>query len=88
MDGLNKYSQILLDLVHLRDTDYNEFMNRLYEALTGEFKDAINDSAPVEEKKQAIQTMIKHFEKTEQYEKCAALYKLSNEMNQSKLHKI
>jgi len=53
-------------------------MNRLYEALTGEFKDVINDTNPAGEKAQAIWTMIKHFEKNEEFEKCAELKKLAD----------
>lgn len=81
MSNLNSYSKILLDLIHLRQTDYDAFMNRLYEALTGEFKDVINDSSPVSEKSQAIWTMIKHFEKNEEFEKCAELKKLADELD-------
>lgn len=73
---LDKYSKILLDLIHLRQTDYDAFMNRLYEALTSEFKDVINDTNLVSEKSQALWTMIKHFEKKEDFEKCAELKKL------------
>ena len=61
MADLNQYSRILLDLIHLRQTDYDAFMNRLYEALTGEFKDALYDTSPIEEKSQAVWSMIKHF---------------------------
>jgi hypothetical protein len=85
MADLNKYSIILLDLIHLRQTDYDAFMDRLYEALTGEFRDAIHDSSPAEEKSQAIWTMIKHFEKTEEFEKCADLKKLVEELSQDKV---
>jgi hypothetical protein len=53
----------------------------LYEALTGEFKDVIHDSSPVEDKTQAIWTMIKHFEKNEEFEKCADLKKLADELD-------
>ena len=68
------YNDILLELIRLRESDYDGFMDRLYEALAGEFRDV------VEEKKQAIWTMILHFEKKEQYEKCADLKKLSEEL--------
>lgn len=80
MDELNNYTKIILDLIHLRETDYDAFMNRLYEALTGDFRDAIHDPAPVEEKSQAIWSMIKHFEKNEEFEKCADLKKLIEEI--------
>lgn len=81
MSNLNSYSKILLDLIHLRQTDYDAFMNRLYEALTGEFKDVIHDSSPVNEKSQAIWTMIKHFEKNEEFEKCAELKRLVDDLD-------
>jgi len=81
MSDLNNYTKILLDLIHLRQTDYDAFMNRLYEALTGEFKDVIHDSSPGEDKTPAIWTMIKHFEKNEEFEKCADLKKLADELN-------
>jgi hypothetical protein len=84
MSNLNLYSKILLDLIYLRDTDYDAFMNRLYEALTGEFKDVIHDKSPVEEKTQAIWTMINHFTNTEEYEKCAELKKLVNTLSTPK----
>lgn len=77
----SKYSKIMLELVHLRQTDYDAFMDKLYEALTGEFRGAVHDAAPPEEKNQAIWTMIDHFKKTEQYEKCANLKTLAAEMN-------
>ena len=81
MSDLNNYTKILLDLIHLRQTDYSAFMNRLYEALTGEFKDVIHDKSPVEDKTQAIWTMIKHFEENEEFEKCADLKKLADELD-------
>jgi hypothetical protein len=83
MANVNGYSKILLDLIYLRQTDYAAFMERLYEALTGEFKDVINDASPVEEKSQAIWTMIKHFEENEEFEKCAELKKLADKLDPS-----
>lgn len=80
MSNLNEYSKILLDLVHLRQTDYDGFMNRLYEALTGEFRDVLNDTTPKDEKTKAIWTMIKHFEKNEEFEKCADLKKMADQL--------
>jgi hypothetical protein len=77
-----RYSKIMLELQYLRQTDYDGFMDKLYEALTGEFKDSIRDVNPVSEKKQALWTMIHHFEKTEDYEKCAKLKGLVTELNE------
>jgi len=87
MADLNQYSRILLDLIHLRQTDYDAFMNRLYEALTGEFKDALYDTSPIEEKSQAVWSMIKHFEKQEEFEKCASLKKMIEEIDTKPLNK-
>jgi len=87
MADLNQYSRILLDLIHLRQTDYDAFMNRLYEALTGEFKDALYDTSPIEEKSQAVWSMIKHFEKQEEFEKCASLKKIIEEIDIKPINK-
>jgi hypothetical protein len=87
MADLNQYSRILLDLIHLRQTDYDAFMNRLYEALTGEFKDALYDTSPIEEKSQAVWSMIKHFEKQEEFEKCASLKKMIEEIDNKPINK-
>ena len=80
MSDLDKYSKVLLELVYLRENDYDGFMNRLYEALTGEFRDVINDTTPKDEKSKAIWTMIKHFEKNEEFEKCADLKKMADQL--------
>ena len=69
-----------MELIHLREKDYDGFMNKLYDALSGEFKDMINDPAPVTEKERAIWTMIDHFAEKEEYEKCAELQKLANDI--------
>lgn len=74
------YQDLLLDLMNLRKEDYGKFMDKLYEALIGEFKDAVNDGEPVSEKKIALQIMIKHFQKTEEYEKCAKLKQLAESL--------
>jgi hypothetical protein len=77
---IRNYHDILLELIRLRETDYDGFMDRLYEALAGEFRDVVHDGSPLEEKRQAIWSMISHFEKKEQYEKCADLKKMSDEL--------
>jgi hypothetical protein len=69
-----------MELIHLREKDYDGFMNKLYEALSGEFKDMVHDPVPVAEKERAIWTMINHFSDKEEYEKCAELQKLANEL--------
>jgi hypothetical protein len=80
MSDINSYSKIILELISLRMTDQDAFMDRLYDALTGEFRTAIHDTTPVEGKVQAIWTMINHFQKLEAYEKCAELKKLVEQL--------
>ena len=76
------YQDLLLELMHLRKEDYGKFMDKLYEALIGEFKDAVKegDGKTVTEKKNALDIMIKHFQDTEEYEKCAQLKKISESL--------
>jgi hypothetical protein len=74
------YQDLLLELMHLRKEDYGKFMDKLYEALVGEFKDAVNDGKPASEKKNALWLMIKHFQDTEEYEKCAKLKELAESL--------
>ena len=42
------YNDILLELIRLRETDYDGFMDRLYEALAGEFRDVVHDGTPMD----------------------------------------
>jgi hypothetical protein len=72
-----RYHEILMELIHLREKDYDGFMNKLYDALSGEFKDMIHDPTPASEKERAIWTMINHFADKEEYEKCAELKKMT-----------
>lgn len=66
-------SQVLANLVQLRHTDFDAFMNLLYSALQNELKGAIFDETPLEEKQQALGSMIQYFQDREEYEKCAVL---------------
>jgi len=75
------YHKILLELMQLRETDYDQFMNKLYEALNGQFRSAIHDSEPKEDKRQAIWTMIEYFSNKEEYEKCADLKRMVEEIS-------
>jgi len=75
-----KYQETLVNLVKLRHTDYAAFMERLYEALNGDFKEAIHDLSPVGGKHQALATMIEYFQSMEEYEKCAKLKKIKDSL--------
>jgi hypothetical protein len=63
------YKDLLLELMHLKQTDYDSFMQKLYEAVSGEFKDALHNNDPVTEKAKALITMIQYFQGREEYEK-------------------
>lgn len=80
MQDVPKYQAALVNLVKLRYTDYDAFMERLYEALRGEFKEVIHDLTPVEGKHQALATMIDYFQTKEEYEKCAELKKIKDSL--------
>ncbi len=71
------YHELLMELIKLKEQDYDKFMRKLYEALTGEARDALQSPDPASEKKKALWTMIEYFQTTEEYEKCAELKKMS-----------
>jgi hypothetical protein len=75
------YQQMLFELLQLRESDYEGFMQKLYEALSGDFRQMVNDDSPLDEKSQALRTMIEHFEVREEYEKCATLKEMLDELN-------
>jgi hypothetical protein len=66
-------SQMLAELVSLRHTDFDAFMNLLYDALQRELSGAIFDETPLTEKQEALNSMIHYFQDKEEYEKCAVL---------------
>jgi hypothetical protein len=68
-----KTSQMLAELVSLRHTDFDAFMNLLYDALQNELSGAIFDQTPTFEKQEALNSMIQYFQDREEYEKCAVL---------------
>lgn len=77
---MKKYHLILTEILELRDKDYNKFMDKLYEATTGELLYmTIEMLIESEEHRDTLGLMIKHFEKKEEYEKCdVLLHLLSN----------
>jgi hypothetical protein len=72
------YHELLMELIKLKNQDYDKFMRKLYEALTGEARDALQSPDPASEKKKALWTMIEYFQTTEEYEKCSELKKMSD----------
>jgi hypothetical protein len=72
---MKKYHLILTEILNLRDKDYDMFMEKLYEASTGELLDMTIDMIKEsEEHRDTLKLMIKHFENKEEYEKCDVLF--------------
>lgn len=76
---MNKYHQILLELLHLRETDYDLFVDKLYDAITNEFSKYFKEEL-VKDKdhRETLKIMIDHYEKREEYERCDVLLHLLN----------
>jgi len=76
-----EYDDLLLELMHLKRTDYDRFMRKLYDAISGEFKGALNNTDSTSDKEKALSTMIQYFQDREEYEKCAILKKMADSLN-------
>ena len=72
------YHDLLIELINLKRQDYGKFMEKLYEAITGEYVDVLKDSEPIGEKQKAMAAMIQYFQEKEEYEKCAKLKQLAD----------
>ena len=65
--------EFLASLLEIREQDPNLFMQLVLESLK-RFPDlAAEDDNPAENKRRALDTMLKHFEGQEKYEDCAFL---------------
>lgn len=76
---MNKHHQILLELLQLRETNYELFIDKLYDAITNEFSKYFKEEL-IKDKdhQQTLSIMIEHYEKREEYEKCDVLLHLLN----------
>ena len=75
MEGLNSFSLVMLGLISLRSTDNNAFMEKLYTAVTVDYRESLLKS-DLTEIQSSFGFLLNYFEKKEDYEKCAQLYKL------------
>lgn len=54
--------------------NFNDFqeimMDAVYKSIINNIDDAIKSNVEIEEKKRALNTVLKHFESREEYEKC------------------
>lgn len=72
-----KYHQILFEILESRESDYDTFLNKLYEAITGDFKQIfIEEFTKDENYKEILDSMIHYFEIKEEFEKCQKLLDL------------
>ena len=68
---MKKHHLLLVELIELRETNYDKFMEKLYEAVTTEFSDLFrNEILKEKDHKDTLKSMIKFFEQKEEYEKC------------------
>ncbi len=76
---MKNHHEILLELLNLRETNYDLFIDKLYYAITVDFNSYFKeDLARDIENKKTVQIMINHYEKKEDYEKCQVLISLLN----------
>jgi hypothetical protein len=76
---MKKHHQVLLELLELREKDYDLFVDKLYDAITNEFSKYFKEEL-IKDKdhQQTLKIMIEHYEKKEEYEKCDVLLHLLN----------
>jgi len=72
--------EFLMALLKLRENDPDAFMQLILESLKRHPELAISDEHSVERKIQALEKMIRHFEEKEEYEECAFIKKLSDQI--------
>ena len=94
MDSTTKLSHdVMLELISLRNgSDMDLFMDKLYIALSAEFKGMLDTQSMTNEHRLALSFMIDHFLQKEEYEKCAVLKKMicssSNKENHYQTTKV
>jgi hypothetical protein len=71
---MKKQHELLIELIQLKEQDYDKFLEKLYEAITTDFEGIFKEELIKEkEHQETLKLMIKHFEKKEEYEKCDVL---------------
>ncbi len=79
---LSPQSEALLSLVVLRQReDKTEYMNQMYEVVTGVMRVGLVQHKP-NVAQSAIKALIQYFQQNEEYEKCASLQKLLMDINE------
>lgn len=78
-EGMNR-EEFLIELIRLKEQDPDAFMQLILEALKRHPELAIADGAPVSNKVRALEKMLKHLEEKEEYEDCAFVRDLNNQI--------
>lgn len=76
-----KRQELLAELIKLRNTDYDTFMERMFEALNTVFMDDVTADRSREEKIRSLDSMIKYFSDHDEFEKCQRLVEIKNYVN-------
>lgn len=72
MDELNN-EEFIRKLEELKGKDMDAFMEIVFYALSEHQDFAVEDDVPIENKMEAMTKVMKHFERKEEFEKCAFL---------------
>lgn len=82
MDDLGEFEDMRLNFIKGNEiTSKQKMMDLMYVAITEEKMGALQHDAPVTEKINGVQTILNFFKENEEYEKCAELKKIINELN-------
>jgi len=74
---MKKHHEILMELLNLRETNYDLFIDKLYDAITDDFSKYFKEELIKDKDHQdTLKIMIDHYEKKEEYERCDVLYHL------------
>ena len=72
---MKKHHEILMELLNLRETNYDLFIDKLYDAITDDFSKYFKEELIKDKDHQdTLKIMVDHYEKKEEYEKCDVLY--------------
>jgi hypothetical protein len=78
-EGMTR-EEFLIELIRLKEQDPDAFMQLILASLKRHPELAIADGTPVSNKVRALEKMLKHLEEKEEYEDCAFVRDLNNQI--------
>lgn len=72
--------ELLKRMLALQNQDHSAFYDLIYDAIAEDPARAMNDGSVAEKKVRALDKMINHYLKQENYEHCALLYDLKKKI--------